>query len=176
MGIVVAGEPVKFDVRYVGDGYNDPKWQSRMLKFRRRFHYFVNDDTGGREVSFHIPSDKDYYFSLLYHCLVQKEEVTNLAEKYSYYLKPLSTAAGEPLPAIRDIEAKTSGTWAALERFMARYTYNITCPKDPNVKAYTRNKLHRCVSATNRVPHPYPRYCKYGGLRGPCNWPYRREC
>lgn len=52
---------VRFDVRFVGDGYYPQKWEDDMLRKRK-----LND------VGIYIPSDEDYFYSLAYHALLQK--------------------------------------------------------------------------------------------------------
>jgi hypothetical protein len=149
--ISVAGHEVVFDVRYVGDGYIDPTWQSHMLKHRKRA--YLNTPQGG--VSFHVPSDEDYYFTLLYHVLVQKSGiVAKIAEKHSKYIAPLAAAvAGVQLHSQSDLQAKAKPVWAELESFMDLHAYQFTKPTDPNVGFNTGNRRVVLPSANDKKCH-----------------------
>ncbi len=59
--IMINGEEVLFDFRYVGDNYYDEKFERLLLKER------ILDPKG-----FYRPSDKLYFVNLLYHALVHK--------------------------------------------------------------------------------------------------------
>ena len=58
----VAGEDVYFDLRFVGDRYYDPAWESRILKQRR---------LNSRGI--HVLDDENYFFTLVYHALIHKK-------------------------------------------------------------------------------------------------------
>jgi len=60
----IASKPVKVDVRNVGDNYYCKKWEEDILERR----LFVN--------GIYIPCNNDYKYSLLYHCLLQKKEIS----------------------------------------------------------------------------------------------------
>jgi hypothetical protein len=83
--ININNKKVKFDLRYVEDGYYDEKWARDILKRK------VLTNKG-----FFIPSKKDHFYSLLYHMLIHKNKITkdysdtlfkiiphNIKEKYS---------------------------------------------------------------------------------------------
>ncbi|UJP64178.1 hypothetical protein [Mongoliitalea daihaiensis] len=61
--IIVAGEEVKIDIRFLGDEYFPAKWQQSMLS-NKIFNGLL----------FH-PRYDDYFFSLLYHCKIHKFQV-----------------------------------------------------------------------------------------------------
>lgn len=147
--ISVAGHEVVFDVRYIGDGYIDSTWQSHMLKHRKRVYL----STMQGQVSFHVPSDEDYYFSLLYHFLVQKRAITKLAEKHSKYIAPLAAAVGVQLHSKNDLQAKAAPVWAELESFMDLHAYQFTKPTDPNVGFNTGNRRVVLPSANDKRCH-----------------------
>ena len=68
--IVTFGNSViRIDARWVGDGYYPIEMEKRLLADRR-----VNKQ------NIFIPNEEDYYYSLLYHALVQKRE---LSDEYS---------------------------------------------------------------------------------------------
>ena len=61
--MLVAGEHVSVDIRYIGDHYFDTRFQINVL--------------GNRLLKngIYVPRDDDYFFSLLYHCKVHKDSV-----------------------------------------------------------------------------------------------------
>ena len=66
---------IALDIRTVGDGYYDIRWQRNMLKNK------VLHNKG-----FYIMSDDDYFFSLIYHAIYQKNELSN---DYLYRLRKM---------------------------------------------------------------------------------------
>ena len=155
--ILVGGLEVRFDVRYVGDGYVDPKWASGVLMRRKRHTYAQTQSHPHVRYSFHIPSDEDQFFLLLYHCLVQKTLAEDrLLQKVSSYLDPLSDVllgryhrvnetdavqesiftkfmSTQETPSVKELVLKTPRMWAMLHAFMTLRTYRYTCPNDPSV-------------------------------------------
>jgi|SRR5690554_1882020 len=73
--VLVNNEKIDVDIRFVGDKYYDASWQKNMLEERK-----LNNGV-------YIPREDDYFFSLLYHCKVQKKEVK---KKYIPILKELA--------------------------------------------------------------------------------------
>lgn len=61
----VAGEYINTDIRHIGDRYYPAPWQADMLQ-RRNF-----------SEGFFVPAHDDLFFSILYHCKVQKVQVKN---------------------------------------------------------------------------------------------------
>lgn len=55
---------VRFDVRWVGDGYYPIEMEKSILSHKKRESYF------------YIPSDIDYFYSLAYHAFFQKPKLT----------------------------------------------------------------------------------------------------
>lgn len=99
---------VVIDVREVGDGYYDKHWQKKMLEDRIK----VSD--------YFVLNAKDYYYSLAYHALLQKEEVS---EEYLNRLNAMAEAI--------HIEASTEHQHLKqLDRFMVENGYCYTIPYD----------------------------------------------
>lgn len=73
--VQIGGEKISLDIRYIGDKYYDSVWEHNMLR-RKVFKNGV-----------YIPRADDYFFSLLYHCKVQKPQVK---EKYYEILETLA--------------------------------------------------------------------------------------
>lgn len=61
--MVVDGKEMSVDVRFVGDKYYPATWQEDMLCRRQLYS------------GFYIPAQDDLFFSLLFHCKVQKRQV-----------------------------------------------------------------------------------------------------
>lgn len=76
------GIKITLDLRIVGDGYYDKKWQKNMLKSRKY------DDRG-----FFVPDDENYYYSLIYHALYQKEAFPEDYFQKLKLLKPTSNSS-----------------------------------------------------------------------------------
>lgn len=107
--VLIAGTEVIIDVRSVGDGYYDANWERALLRNRMLLD--------GR---FYISNQVDYYFTLIYHAILQKNE---LAADYLYRLNNMASDLG--------IQAKTEQEHLiALERYMKDRGYCYTIPYD----------------------------------------------
>jgi hypothetical protein len=110
----VSGEWIPFDLRYVGDGYYDERWQSGMLRRRAlRSGVFVL----GHED--HVPA-------LLYHSLVHKEQWRAGSRTALLALAAADGFAFGELPTRGEAMAWLCG-------FMSRNRYDFTMPKDHSV-------------------------------------------
>ena len=108
----ISNTEVIIDVRSVGDGYYDPRWEKSMLRNR------VLHDGG-----YYIPSKKDYYYSLVYHAILQKKGLS------CEYLNRLTQMAG-----ILGIKANSERDHLnILESFMKDNGYFYTYPYDIHV-------------------------------------------
>lgn len=109
--VMVGGAPVRFDFRFVGDGYYDTRWERAMLENAV--------ETGGVR----RPSPEDAFYALVYHALYQK---WIMAPDYESKSLTLARAAGLP--------GETFEEWLVmLEDFLARHRYRVTCPHDVSV-------------------------------------------
>lgn len=63
--INVNNEKVYFDLRFIGDNYYCKKWEKEILITRKK---------NGK---FYIPNDENYKYSLLYHALVHKKNISS---------------------------------------------------------------------------------------------------
>jgi hypothetical protein len=61
----IAGEDVYFDVRGIDDGYYDKEWANRILKSKE----FIKN-------LFYVPGNNNLYYSMLYHALIHKKELS----------------------------------------------------------------------------------------------------
>lgn len=107
--VLIGGTEVVIDVRSVGDGYYDANWERAML------HDRVLLD--GR---FYISDRLNYYYSLVYHAILQKKE---LSGEYLLRLNDMAEKLG--------MQAKTEREHLfALEKFMKEKGYSYTIPYD----------------------------------------------
>ena len=109
--VTVAGRPVRFDFRFVGDGYYDERWERAMLS-----RGVVAD--GVRR-----PAPEDAFYALVYHALFQKRSI---APDYEGKIRDLAHAAKLPGNSFEE--------WLGLlEDFLSRERYAVTRPVDSSV-------------------------------------------
>ncbi len=109
---MIAGTEVVIDVRSVGDGYYDVRWEKEILSQRKL-----------KENRFYIADEKNYYYSLAYHAILQKKA---LADDYMVRLDAMARRL--------NIQASTEQEHlSALEQFMKEKGYFYTLPYDIHV-------------------------------------------
>ena len=109
--LTVAGGPVRFDFRSVGDGYYDRAWEASMLANRVRAD------------GVNLLSAEDAFYALVYHALYQKREI---ARDYTEKARTLARAAG--------VVGDSFDDWLPLlEAFLARKGYGTPEPVDRSV-------------------------------------------
>lgn len=106
--ISIGEKQVRFDVRYIGDGYYDEKWERDMLESRKL------------EDAFYVLSDKQLSYSLAYHALVQKPQ---LSKEYKKIVSALLNVKDEKESTILDI----------VKNYCIQNKYVATIPHDPGV-------------------------------------------
>lgn len=110
--VVIAGTEVMIDVRSVGDGYYDAKWEKNILSDR-----ILKNNL------FYIVDDMNYYYSLAYHAILQKKALT------AEYLGRLNQMAlGLQITAMNERQHLD-----ALAYFMKEKAYCYTIPYDIHV-------------------------------------------
>ena len=114
--VTVAGQPVRFDFRFIGDDYYDAAWERRMLERR----------VSAKGVWLLHPEDA--FFALVYHALFQKREI---ARDYVAKAAALAAAAGLAWTDYADALLQ-------LEGFLAREDYGKPRPVDASVYWNTR--------------------------------------
>lgn len=128
--IKIAGKYVFFDFRYVGDNYYDENWQINILKDRTK-------SLGG----FYIPSDKDYFYSLIYHALIHKK---NISDDYPLKIKNIF----KKLINFNEKDCNFDSYLKLLEKFLISEGYIFIEPKDKSVYfdkkyiSYKRDQEH----------------------------------
>lgn len=109
--VEIGRKKIKLDIRYVGDKYYDEKWSKDILKRR------VLSKNG-----VYVPSNEDYFFSLLYHMLIHKKKLSkDYCEKLykiapKYILKNYKNNEFENFDTLKKI----------LEEFMKKNGYRDT--------------------------------------------------
>lgn len=114
----VEGQDIPFDVRFVGDNYYDSSWARDMLSQRIR-----TDDEVYR------PRVDDYFFSLLYHSVLQKPEIKPV------YIERFNGISKELDLDFFDIEKIKNKKYLAslLEGYFSFKKYLYVEPKDKGV-------------------------------------------
>lgn len=107
--ICINNHIVDLDVRCVGDGYYDSNWEEEILRTRQLYHD-----------NFYVPNNENYYYSLLYHALFQKKQIS------SDYTQRLSYLANR----INLVEASGISI-DTLQTYMRKKGYLFTYPENP---------------------------------------------
>ena len=115
--ITICGKKVDIDIRCVGDGYLDTRWEEDILKTREL-----------SEGGFYVPSPSHYYYSLLYHVLIQKKTI---AYDYRVKLKKLGRSVHVLADDVMSIDI--------LQNFMRDNGYLYTYPENSNTIANFNN-------------------------------------
>lgn len=76
--ISLGGRETFVDIRHVGDNYYDPAWEKEMLENKR-----------WKEEGFFVMNEADYFYSLIYHAILQKK---SLSEDYRKRLAEMASA------------------------------------------------------------------------------------
>lgn len=120
--VPIGSMSVRFDVRYVGDGYYPIAWQQKMLR-----------DKIMTEQGFYIMNPVDYTYSLTYHALLQKPK---LSEEYR---KKINSAFAD----ISSISEESSLVEHELIERLKQHCYEngyvVEIPIDPGVYLNYRN-------------------------------------
>lgn len=114
--ININNEDVPFDFRHVSDNYYDVKWQLDILKTREL-------TSGG----FYIPNSVHYFYSLLYHAIVQKPV---FGADYKLRIQKLS----KNITGLNVEENYSTLDYLnVLSEYFKSNTYNFVIPKDRSV-------------------------------------------
>lgn len=105
--VMISNKLVSLDVRHVGDGYYDEQWELDMLKKRCLANNLC-----------YVLDDENYYYSLLYHTLIQKMRVSS---DYEQRLTKMGREFSIDNPVSLDV----------LQSFMRKNKYHFTYPENP---------------------------------------------
>lgn len=103
---------VHVDIRYVGDGYYDKKWQKDMLNKKCLFSQNI-----------YVPDFKDYFYSLIYHAIYQKK---SLSDEYLNKLCTMASSLG--LSCMTEFALLKE-----LKKYMQKNGYHASMTKDPAI-------------------------------------------
>ena len=140
--VMIADELVSIDVRHVGDGYYDETWEKKMLSNRKLKNDFC-----------YVLDDQDYFYSLLYHALIQKKKISN---DYEQRLEKMAS----------ELSIKTTFRPVSLETlqlYMRDNNYFFTYPENPTgianfskvdktmIKKDPKKQLERIISQLMKI-------------------------
>lgn len=109
--ILINGFEVMLDIREVGDGYYDTCWENEMLSNRVLLNNYC-----------YVLNDTNYFYTLLYHAIVQKRSLSDDYEKrLKHMAAKLNISLSEPLST------------KELEVYMRKKHYKYTYPEDLGV-------------------------------------------
>lgn len=103
---------VKLGIRYLNDYYYDIPWEIDMLR-KRKYH----------SLGFYVMDDENYFYSLLYHALLQKK---HLSDDYKVRLRDMAQELGITLICEEDY-------YKCLIDYLNKQGYSVTYPKDCTV-------------------------------------------
>lgn len=125
--VKIAEEKIFFDFRHLDDNYYDKAWEEHILNYRKY------------KKCFYIPSEEDYFYSLLYHAIIQKPELS------SDYKKNLVSLAKTNGIKLCQSSFKTNEAIDLLSNFLSTNKYSFTQPNDKSVYFHSDN-IRRGVS------------------------------
>lgn len=108
--IYIDNKKVDLDLRFCGDGYYCREWESDMLHNRKNHN------------GFYVPNDTDYFYSLVYHAILQKKVFT---EEYKERLWKMAQESSIALDGCHE-----KSFLSALESFMNSKGYKFTYTED----------------------------------------------
>lgn len=132
--VMINGQIVSIDLRYVGDDYYCRQWEEDMLKDRVAYSCF------------YVPDNEAYFYSLIYHSILQKHL---FSDDYKLRLKIMASNLSIP------IEDSEQGYIAILEQYMSNNGYYFTWSADylvPN-RFYLVNQKMIMRNWRNRIRH-----------------------
>ena len=130
----IADDYINIDIRFIGDGYLDKKWETDILNFR------LIDNK-----QFYRPNETFYLFSLIYHALIQKGTIS---QDYIDRVKDLS----ERILSFPIILSDERMALSALESYMQSQGYKFVEPSDKSV-AFNYFKVGASASLNRRLHH-----------------------
>ncbi len=111
--IFVGGNRVNLDLRSVGDGYYCEEWQKDMLTHKQEYN------------GFYIMSDEHYYYSLIYHAIIQKVRFT---EEYQVRLTKMADDLGISID-----DNQQQNFIKSLDQYMKRCGYKYVYTRDLSI-------------------------------------------
>lgn len=110
--IWVNGKGIDVDIRCVGDGYFDSVWEREILCTRQFYRS-----------CYYVPNRENYYYSLLYHVLIQKRQISkDYSERLAAMAKQLN------------LDVETAVGIDTLQAYMKEKGYFFTYPENLNTR------------------------------------------
>ena len=109
--VIISNKKVLFDFRYIGDNYYDKKFQINMM------------DNRVKHKNFYIPNKTNYLFSLIYHAIIHKKQISTTYKNIFLKFNILKKNINKPF-----LKNK-------LDEFMNKMKYQYVRP-EPSVKFY----------------------------------------
>ena len=138
--VIVDNRRVLLDIRYPGDNYYDQSWEIAMLKNR-----ILKDSL------LYILDDPNYFFSLFYHCKIQKKYVKPI---YVDRLNSLSKKSCFGL-SMKSILRDDKLSVQVLDSFLKSKGYFMTIPSEKNYIDLMNIDLYK--QSTRIKPEPWHR-------------------
>lgn len=114
--IIVNNEKVHLDLRYVGDGYLNNKWEKEILKHRK-----INNEI-------FVPDEKNFFYALLYHYLINKKSISEEQRE-----KLLKNAENVNIKIKFDKDFNKESVRHILENFLKNEGFSYCRPIDNSV-------------------------------------------
>lgn len=115
----VAGQPVRWDIRFLGDDYYCHAWEKEILD-NRRLHKGI-----------YIPDAENAFYSLAYHALYHKNKIAG--DYYDKAARLLDDAGLTEDAAAIDVPCPFDAYFALLQKFMREKNYCFSTPRDKSV-------------------------------------------
>lgn len=126
--VVVGCSTIPIDIRFIGDGYMDAVWQRVIL------------DKTEKAGLWHVVDSENHFFSLVYHCIVHKQQIKHA------HLRTLEALSSDLFESgyvtINDHEGMQQ-LLQLLRGYMIQQRYKVTIPVDRGVVVNKRVAQHR---------------------------------
>lgn len=139
--IYIKGNRVKLDLRHVGDGYYCTLWEKDMLQTR------VLSPLG-----FYVPNETNMLYSILYHSLIQKKEISN------DYLNEIKLCFSRfNIKLSNNIDEKKQFI-SVLESFMRSKGYFYSYPRDIYVPLNKKLITHSMIESNKLLKYKHMKF------------------
>ncbi|MBR5419119.1 hypothetical protein IK110_02630 [Candidatus Saccharibacteria bacterium] len=131
--ILVDGKMIDFDIRFAGDNYIDSRWAKAILATR-----IIND----KKIA--VMNDENQLFSILYHCLTQKNSISK------HYVEQIHSISDRIFGA--DYKITQPKLLELLAAYMKTNAYLLVKPSDSSVVQNKQNikTLKKMLKKTSR--------------------------
>lgn len=115
----VAGRPVRWDIRFLGDDYYCHAWEKEILDKRRLRN------------GIYVPDAENAFYSLVYHVLFHKSKIAE--DYYDKAARLLDEAGLAKEAAAIDVPCPFDAYFPLLQKFMREKNYCFSAPQDKSV-------------------------------------------